>query len=88
MIFNLIAQAMSTGAVIALFVGGVVVLALAIFGIILAVREPKRRKTKTVVKQVKAEEPAQEVVEEKEYDFTNLSEEEKDIIRKHRDQSN
>ena len=81
MIFNLIAEGMTVGVLIAIIACGIVVLGLAIFGIVLAVREPSHRAKKH------SKAPATVVVQEKYYDFTNLSEEEKDLIRKHRDKA-
>lgn len=89
MIFNLMAQdspnGISTGALVALIICGIVVLAFAIFGSILRARDtskkPKRSKHKS------AETSATEVVEKKDYDFSKLTEEEKELIRKHRDRA-
>lgn len=95
MIFSLIADGtggLQTGALVALIICGVVVLAFAILGTVLKARDTgKARKAKTTKhgkKQAKpneTSEPVAVVEEKKEYDFTNLTEEEKDLIRKHRD---
>lgn len=83
MMFSLIAEGMPIGTLVALIIVGVVVLALAIFGIVIKVREGRASNS---VK--RADKPAQTPapkVEEKYYDFTHLTEEEKDLIRRHRD---
>lgn len=83
MIFSLIAEGLTTGVLVALIVCGVVMLGFAIFGIVIKVREGRASNR---VK--RADKPAQTPapkVEEKYYDFTHLTEEEKDLIRRHRD---
>ena len=84
MIFTLIAEGLSTGALVALVICGVAVLAVAIFGTVLRARDTSK---KTQSKRNKNAEDIHLVEEKKDYDFTNLTEEEKDIIRKHRNQS-
>lgn len=92
MIFSLIAEdtgaskGLTTGAVVALIICGVIMLAFAIFGTVLRARDTSR-KTKRVKKSKSAESSAHKASEEKQYDFSNLTEEEKDLIRKHRDKS-
>ena len=78
MMLSLIAEGLSIGVLVALIVCGVVMLAFAIFGIVIKVRETsgKARRVKNV---------SNVVVTEKYYDFTHLTEEEKDLIRRHRD---
>ena len=99
MIFNLMAMfedageasgGMSLGVLVGLIVGGSLIFAGIILGIVLkaieASRKSRKAKAKHAQKQSKTEEaPAPVVVEEKYYDYTNLSEEEKALIRKHRD---
>ncbi|MCH5153516.1 MAG: hypothetical protein J1F68_06170 [Clostridiales bacterium] len=93
MVLNLIADGLSVGALIGLIILGVVVLACAIFGIVLKARDlarkPKRVKQKRVKKSEKAEELVPvTVVQENHYDFSNLTEEEKKLIRIYRDKTN
>ena len=99
MFFNLIAMfedaaetpGLSIGALIGLAIGGSVVLAGIIFGIVLKARESSQRSKKAQAKRAKKQPKVEEapapvvVVEEKHYDYTNLSEEEKELIRNHRD---
>ena len=97
MIFNLMAVAedaanngLSIWALVGIIIGGSVILAGVIFGAIISARDTARKADKTMErhtrKRAKKLEPAPAVVvEEKHYDFTNLSEEEKDLIRKYRD---
>ena len=101
MILNLMAVAeeaeeasggMPIGVLVGLIIGGVVLLSFIVLGIVLKaieqVRKSKRAKAKRVQEQpVVVEEPAPVVVEEKFYDYTNLSEEEKALIRQYRDQT-
>ena len=84
MIFSLIAEALSIGVLIALIVCGVIMLAFAILGIVIKAREVggTSKRVKKANTSAKATAPK---VEEKYYDFTHLTEEEKDLIRKHRD---
>lgn len=86
MVFSLMAEGLSVGALVALIIVGVVVLAFAVFGIVLKARETsvKTKRVKKVTKSITTP-TSTVVIEEKHYDFTNLSEEEKDLIRKHRD---
>ena len=86
MIFNLMAEGegLSVGAVVALIICGVAVLAVAIVGNILKARDTSKKSKRAKSKSAQASEtPAPTVTAE--YDFTNLTEEEKNLIRKHRD---
>lgn len=83
MILNLVAEGMTTSVLVALIICGVVALGFAIFGVVIRARE-MGGSTKRVKKVVKTP-TSTVVVEEKVYDFTHLTEEEKDLIRKHRD---
>ena len=101
MIFNLMAVAgeageasggMSIGVLVGLIIGGSLIFAGIILGIVLKAIEASRKSKKAKAKREKAQAksataPAPTVVEEKYYDYTNLSEEEKALIRKHRDQA-
>ena len=92
MIFSLIADGsaneMPTGALVALIICGVVILAFAIFGTVLRSRDMSKKNKRAKKKSKHATTSASAVVEEKkDYDFTNLTEEEKNLIRKHRDQA-
>ena len=93
MIFSLIAEntdaskGLTTGAVVALIICGVIMLAFAIFGTVLRARDISRKAKRVKKKGKSAEASEHKASEEKQYDFSNLTEEEKDLIRKHRDKS-
>ena len=106
MIFSLIADAdgtgasggLSTGAVVALVVCGIFVLAIAVFGSVLKGRDESKKPTKSDRKERKTrvekvsetvEAPSEHVaVAEDTHDyFAELTDEEKELIRKHRNQS-
>ena len=96
MMYNLLSDGspsgLSTGALVALIICGVVVLALAIFGTILRSRDlargknAKKQSGSRAKKGGKSDQAKASIAVEKHYDFTHLTEEEKNLIRRHRDQ--
>ena len=96
MSFNLLAVGMSMGALIALIICGVAVLAFAILGTVLRSRDIAKSKAakkqasrakggKSSDKKDGKHGEAAPVAVEKQYDYTNLTEEEKKLIRIYRD---